>query len=96
VAVHGLYGHVEDTWSTESPTESSKSNWIENLIHKGYPNSRILSFGYDTEKILQSVDSRQSIGAIANRLLDDLVKLRQTLSEVRTDVKLPLALEGSY
>lgn len=50
VAVHGLGGHYENTW-TWSPVGSTGQkpcNWLKDLLPSRFPNARILSFGYNS------------------------------------------------
>jgi hypothetical protein len=41
VAVHGLDGHREKSWS------AGPVNWLRDFLPKEIPNSRIMSWGYD-------------------------------------------------
>lgn len=50
VAVHGLGGHFENTWTwnpADSPGEKP-CNWLKDLLPSEFPNARILSFGYNS------------------------------------------------
>lgn len=50
VAVHGLGGHYDGTW-TWNPAESNGQgpcNWLKDLFPSEFPNARILSFGYNS------------------------------------------------
>ncbi|KAJ5362539.1 hypothetical protein N7541_003383 [Penicillium brevicompactum] len=50
VAVHGLGGHYDDTW-TWNPAGSNGQepcNWLKDLFPSEFPNARILSFGYNS------------------------------------------------
>ena len=42
VAIHGLDGHREKTW-----TAKNEVNWLRDLIPEHIPNARILTWGYD-------------------------------------------------
>ncbi|KAJ5175660.1 uncharacterized protein N7482_001537 [Penicillium canariense] len=42
IAVHGLNGHREQTW-----TASNQINWLRDLLPSDIPNARILTYGYD-------------------------------------------------
>lgn len=43
IAVHGLNGHRERTWSTPSGI-----NWLRDILPADIPNTRILTYGYDS------------------------------------------------
>ncbi|CAN9148983.1 unnamed protein product [Alternaria alternata] len=45
VAVHGLNGHCEKTWTAGNSIDSV--NWLRDLLPHDLPNARILSWGYD-------------------------------------------------
>ncbi|CAN9331109.1 unnamed protein product [Alternaria alternata] len=45
VAVHGLNGHCEKTWTAGNGVDSV--NWLRDLLPHDLPNARILSWGYD-------------------------------------------------
>lgn len=42
VAVHGLNGHRENSWTAEN-----RVNWLQHLLPQKVPHARIFSYGYD-------------------------------------------------
>lgn len=44
VAIHGLQGHREKTWTTDNGIL-----WLQHLLPSDLPNARILSYGYDAD-----------------------------------------------
>ena len=73
VAVHGLEGHADNTWTHSS----SRKLWLRDFL----PNSnvmknnvRIMTFGYDARAFKRPFDSRPGgrIFVIAEQLLNDL------------------------
>ena len=47
VAVHGLYGHALQTWTSDQ----SKALWLRDaeMLPKAIPNARILTWGYNAD-----------------------------------------------
>jgi hypothetical protein len=82
VAVHGLNGHRESTWT------AGGSNCLKDKIHEHYPRSRILSFGYDASASRAGISTLQGIREMAKDLLGDLVRLRKPSDPVRTILSL--------
>jgi hypothetical protein len=83
VAVHGLYGGREDTWTTAATDDMPGSNWLKDQIHKHHPASRILTFGYDASNTRAGIATMAGISAKAFQLLDVLVELRKASDPVR-------------
>ncbi|KAE8841204.1 hypothetical protein PTNB85_04603 [Pyrenophora teres f. teres] len=72
VAVHGLNGHREKTWTT-----SSGINWLHDLLPHDLPNARILSWGYDANTHSGSRMGCQYLFDHAQTLVSDLCQERQ-------------------
>ncbi|CAN9334975.1 unnamed protein product, partial [Alternaria alternata] len=85
VAVHGLNGHREKTWTT-----SGGVNWLRELLPHDLPNARILSWGYDanTQQLAQQT-SKRPIMFVAHRLGGIVVK--SALIHSDTDRQVALA-----
>lgn len=73
VAVHGLNGHREETWTVNGV------NWLRDLLPKDIPNARIFSWGYDANTHSTSPISAQYLYDHATTLISDLcLKRRMT------------------
>jgi hypothetical protein len=77
VAVHGLNGHYEDTWTWKSG--SQKSNWLKEFLPRQIPNARIMSYGYDSAVAFSK--STADITTFAEALLNELIARRDTSVE---------------
>ncbi|SLM35632.1 P-loop containing nucleoside triphosphate hydrolase [Lasallia pustulata] len=77
VAVHGLNGHPEKTWTTNNV------NWLRDLLPSDIPNARILSWGYDAKTHSTSQISGQYLYDHARTLVSDLC-LKRRLTKTRT------------
>jgi len=75
VAVHGLNGHCEKTWTAGSGADSV--NWLRDLLPHDLPNARILSWGYDANTHSRSQVSCQYLYDHARTLVSDLCLERQ-------------------
>lgn len=75
VAVHGLNGHREKTWTLND------INWLRDLLPTVIPNARILSWGYDANTHSTSPISAQYLYDHARTLVSDLV-LERKLTKV--------------
>ena len=73
VAVHGLNGHRESTWTAQG----SQTNWLRDLLPVDIPNTRILSYGYNSRTHKAENLSLQSIYEHAITLLQDLCTYRR-------------------
>jgi hypothetical protein len=93
VAVHGLYGDREDTWTTDGTDDVPGSNWLKDQIYESYPSSRILTFGYNASDTRAGISTMAGIRKKALQLLDDLVELRKASSPVRASPVLHTKLE---
>src|SRR3989440_7402128 len=76
VAVHGLNGHREKTW-----TAANGVHWLRDLLPNDIPNARILSWGYDANTHSNSRVSCQYLYDHARSLVADLC-LERKLSNV--------------
>jgi surfactin synthase thioesterase subunit len=65
VAVHGLGGHWDKTWS-----DSNGKNWLRDFLPEEFPNARIMAFGYDSKMFFSS--SVTDIEDVACTLLNRL------------------------
>ena len=48
VAIHGLNGHREKTWTFEGKGKSGDVLWLRDLLPSIIPNARIWTWGYDS------------------------------------------------
>ncbi|KAF2745974.1 hypothetical protein M011DRAFT_405378, partial [Sporormia fimetaria CBS 119925] len=72
VFVHGLTGNRETTWCYEK-----KLLWPRDLLHKEFPNVRVLTFGYDAEVIgFLNMAGRNSVRDHGKSLAQDLAGRR--------------------
>jgi hypothetical protein len=79
VAVHGLYGHREQTWTDEG----TEANWLKDQIYEHFPESRILTWGYDSsDDIRGGITTILGIRQKALQLLEALVEHRKTADPV--------------
>ncbi|CCA76182.1 hypothetical protein PIIN_10175, partial [Serendipita indica DSM 11827] len=72
VAIHGLEGHREKTWTT-----ADKICWLRDLLPLDLPNVRILSYGYDADIRSRECVSTQTIGRHADGLAHALARIRK-------------------
>lgn len=74
VAIHGLNGHRERTW-----TASNGVNWLLDLLPNDMPKSRIMSYGYNVNVFDHGGHglNQQSVYDHARTLISDLVFKRQ-------------------
>lgn len=69
VAVHGLDGHREETWTTEDGIL-----WLCDLLPSDLPNARILMYEYDADTRSQECVSTQTIRQHADGLAKALIR----------------------
>lgn len=74
VAVHGLGGTAKGTWT------DGKIFWLEDLLPVSFPNSRIMTFGYNSQFAFSV--SKAGIDSFARTLLTRL-RLRRNITQVR-------------
>ena len=78
VAIHGLNGHYNKTWTTD--TESGREcNWLRDLLPQAVPEARIMSFGYNSA--VQFSKSVADIGTFAESLLEEILSYRMSNAE---------------
>ncbi|XWW98067.1 hypothetical protein V2A60_006063 [Cordyceps javanica] len=73
VAIHGLNGHYEGTWTAQGG-DGAPVNWLKDLLPKKIPNSRIMSFYYNSK--MQSSKSTADVFTFADQLLEQLLAVR--------------------
>ncbi|KAF4418794.1 Protein SERAC1 [Colletotrichum fructicola Nara gc5] len=71
VAVHGLNGHREHTW-----TASGGKHWLRDFLPTDLPNARVLCWGYDANTHSNSGVSIQYLYDHARELVADLARKR--------------------
>ncbi|KAH8723188.1 hypothetical protein GQ44DRAFT_741145 [Phaeosphaeriaceae sp. PMI808] len=71
VAVHGLNGHRDETW-----TAANGTHWLRDLLPKDIPNARIFCWGYDANTHGKRV-SHQFLHDHAEQLVSDLCLRRK-------------------
>ncbi|KAI0439883.1 hypothetical protein F4803DRAFT_529566 [Xylaria telfairii] len=72
VAVHGLNGHREKTW-----TAANSVHWLRDLLPKDLPGVRVLSWGYDANTHSSDRASCQYLYDHALELVSDLTRKRK-------------------
>lgn len=78
IAIHGLNGHYKNTWTVEG-ADGVPINWLRDLLPKKLPNTRILSFSYNSR--VQFSKSTSDILDFATQLLEQLLAVRRTQAE---------------
>ncbi|MCJ1346181.1 hypothetical protein MMC31_004395, partial [Peltigera leucophlebia] len=71
VAIHGLNGHREATWTVNGV------NWLRDLLPLNIPNARIYTWGYDANTHSTSQISAQYLYDHARTLISDLCLKRK-------------------
>ncbi|KAG8820871.1 hypothetical protein FRC19_008537 [Serendipita sp. 401] len=89
IAIHGLDGHREQSWTAEGGTM-----WLKDLLSGDIPNARILSYGYDADTRSFSRTPTQSIFHHAEELVEDLSRLRRAADPKRPIIFLAHSLGG--
>ncbi|KAK4215438.1 hypothetical protein QBC37DRAFT_386350 [Rhypophila decipiens] len=90
IAVHGLNGHRDKTWSTASGV-----NWLESILPKDIPNVRILTYGYNARTHGSEPFIAESLYDHGKTLVEVLcVDRRRTKTEGRPIVFLAHSLGG--
>ena len=79
IAVHGLNGHRERTWTYRDKESVSPAFWLRDFLPQDLPGARIYSYGYDT-KIISTTSAR--VEEYAKELLKAIEVERNTV-EVR-------------
>jgi len=83
VAIHGLNGHYQNTWSATAPS-GEQVNWLKDLLPRQIPNARIMSYGYNSA--VQFSKSVAVTETFAEQLLEDLISWRNSYAEQRRPV----------
>ena len=71
VAVHGLNGHRESTF-----TAANGVCWLKSLLPEQIPNIRVLTYGYDARTHSSSLLSREHLHDHAEQLVEELRRER--------------------
>jgi len=71
VAVHGMDGNREESWTTDNGT-----CWLRDLLPKYVPRARILSYGYDAYTRDRDTLSAMFLNDVAQGLINELVRFR--------------------
>ena len=82
MAVHGLNGHPENTF-----TAANGICWLRSLLPALAPNIRVLSYGYDARTHSSSLLSRENLHDHAEQLIEELRRER-AITEVNIHEKL--------
>ncbi|CCA77543.1 hypothetical protein PIIN_11520 [Serendipita indica DSM 11827] len=72
VAIHGLQGHRDKTWTSDNGV-----CWLRDLLPSDFPNARILSYGYDADTYSRECVSTQAIGRHAEGFINALSRRRK-------------------
>ena len=72
VAIHGLDGHRERTWTDEP----SGKLWLRDFLPEVLPHARIFSWGYDANTTSSTVASQQFINDHSKSLINHLTTHR--------------------
>ncbi|KAG8846417.1 hypothetical protein FRB91_000834, partial [Serendipita sp. 411] len=89
VAIHGLDGHREQSWTAEGGTM-----WLKDLLPDDISNARILSYGYDADTRNFSRTSTQNIFRHAEAFAEDLSRSRKAAHPKRPIIFLAHSLGG--
>jgi hypothetical protein len=80
VAIHGLDGHREDSWTAENGIL-----WLRDLLPKELPHARIATYGYDASTGSQSNKIDETLYGHAENFILRLALLRnKTITTVST------------
>lgn len=80
VAVHGLNGHRDETW-----TAANGTHWLRDLLPKDIPNARIFCWGYDANTHGKRV-SHQFLHDHAEQLVSDLCLRRKRTNTTKQPI----------
>ncbi|KAF8519772.1 hypothetical protein BU17DRAFT_47482, partial [Hysterangium stoloniferum] len=72
VAIHGLDGHREASW-----TADNGSLWLRDFLPRGVPSARILTYGYDAYTESAAASSTQTLDGHAESFLARLASFRR-------------------
>lgn len=88
VAIHGLNGHREKTW-----TAANGVHWLRDLLPNDLPRARILCWGYDANTHASSRVSCHYLYDHARNLVADLWRKRKVTNVDNSQPCLPV-LQG--
>ncbi|CAG7847041.1 SubName: Full=Uncharacterized protein {ECO:0000313/EMBL:CCA68224.1} [Serendipita indica DSM 11827] len=71
IAIHGLDGHRENTWTAQNGVL-----WLRDLLSADIPNARILVYGYDADTRSRECVSTQTIYQHADKFIKSLSRQR--------------------
>jgi hypothetical protein len=71
IAIHGLDGHREDSWTAENGIL-----WLKDLLPQRLPHARIATYGYDASTGSQSNEIAQTLYGHAENFISRLALLR--------------------
>ncbi|KAK8011642.1 hypothetical protein PG990_010607 [Apiospora arundinis] len=74
VAIHGLNGHWDTTWTDEA----TKKNWLRDFLPLRFPKARVMSFSYNS--VVQFSKAVADIADFADQLLTGLDSVRTTIA----------------
>ncbi|KAF2679629.1 hypothetical protein K458DRAFT_115480 [Lentithecium fluviatile CBS 122367] len=80
IAVHGLNGHRDETW-----TATNGTHWLRDLLPKDIPNARIFCWGYDANTHGKRV-SHQFLHDHAEQLVSNLCVKRKRTSTMQRPI----------
>ena len=83
VAVHGLDGHCESTWTAENGVL-----WLETLLPEDIPEARVYTYGYDSRTHSRDEMSRETFYGHPQDLLNALTLERRTTKVVHCVTKI--------
>jgi len=78
VAIHGYGGGFDSTWNSIGPS-GEQVNFLRHFLPETIPNSRIMSFGYDSNSLFRGTGRR--IYNIAEDLLNGLESIRKSTAQ---------------
>ncbi|CAH0021637.1 unnamed protein product [Clonostachys rhizophaga] len=81
LAVHGLNGHRDKTW-----TAANGTHWLRDLLPEDIPHSRILLWGYDSRVRGTPRVSSLNIEEHGQSLVSDLCLLRETTNTMKRPI----------
>jgi protein SERAC1 len=71
IAIHGLDGHPQKSWTAPNGTL-----WLRDLLPEKLPQARILTYGYDAYTRGREQLADESVYALAQKLLTDIATER--------------------
>ena len=83
VAIHGLDGHREKTW-----TAANDTLWLRDLLPADLPNARVLSYGYDADTRSNECVSTNTIYRHAEKFMQELSRKRKGATRVSFDFRM--------